>query len=636
MKKNHLPSKLTIFKALELISPIFPAPLYWMGTDGVVLGINELCLKAMGALSADYILGKTSYEFYPYEIADQILEHNQKVIQTKQILSQEEKIKDITTGKVKYFTSVKAPLYNEDGKVIGILGTSIETTAEKEAERLKKLAEKEAEFFKMESRIQKVLLQEKEKFSELAQKVAHDIRSPLTALTMVLNHCHELPEDKRTTLRYATQNIQDIANNLLGHYQPETGTLTEERHFIFCASFLMQLLSEKKYQYMNRPISWVLQIPEEEQFAFIKAEASQLRRALSNLINNAVEALENKANNEIIVSLSVAPDWVTFQIQDNGKGMSSDLIQKMDHQETFTLGKKEGYGLGMRQVWDMLAENEGKMTVSSAVGQGTVFSLRFPRVESPNWIAEQLSVGTQDIIVVLDDDSSIHGAWDLRFEPLLKQYRDLRLYHFEQGQEALDFINGLSFVDKAKICLLTDYELLHQKRNGLDVIKAGHIRRAILVTSHYANTEIQNSSLKLGVKVLPKEMASAVPILVQEMDEDLQILALEDNPSFTLGLQTLFKEYQIKGQIYPDLWAFMAALGHYPKNIRIMLDHDFGNPEYDGFNLAQILHEEGYTQLHLLSAGNFKSHQFPPYLDFIPKTQLEETLKSWFLKNAAR
>lgn len=134
--KNKLhPTKYSIFQALEMVAEILPTPVYWHDTKGVVLGLNAHCLKGMGATRE--VIGKVPYDFYPKEIADQILKHHEQVMKTGEILSQDERIEDITTGEVKIFRNTKAPLYDDDGKIIGVIGSAIDVTAEKEAEKLR-------------------------------------------------------------------------------------------------------------------------------------------------------------------------------------------------------------------------------------------------------------------------------------------------------------------------------------------------------------------------------------------------------------------------------------------------------------------------------------------------------------------
>ena len=77
-KKKVNINSMKIFEALEIVAPTLPTPVYWHDTEGVVLGINALCLKAIGATRD--IVGKTPHEFYTKEVADHILSHNKKDI----------------------------------------------------------------------------------------------------------------------------------------------------------------------------------------------------------------------------------------------------------------------------------------------------------------------------------------------------------------------------------------------------------------------------------------------------------------------------------------------------------------------------------------------------------------------------
>jgi len=132
---NSKRNSVDILKALEMVAPILPTPVYWHDKNGIVLGINEHCLKAIG--TSKEIIGKTPYEFYSKEVAECILSHNEQVMRSEEVLAQEERINDITTGQTKYFSSIKAPLYDEGGNIFGVVGTSVDITAEKETARLK-------------------------------------------------------------------------------------------------------------------------------------------------------------------------------------------------------------------------------------------------------------------------------------------------------------------------------------------------------------------------------------------------------------------------------------------------------------------------------------------------------------------
>ncbi len=173
---------------------------------------------------------------------------------------------------------------DDDGKIIGLVVTGIDITAEKEAERLK-----------LENEVQKNLMEVQEKFMKMANQVAHDIRSPLASLLMIVKSCTEIPETDRIALREAANGIGDIANHLLSQYQKkEPDSENEERQPILVTAVLLQLLTEKKYQYQNLAVKFDYDFSQNSHFSFIKIFPSAFKRMVSNLINNAVDAFDQK------------------------------------------------------------------------------------------------------------------------------------------------------------------------------------------------------------------------------------------------------------------------------------------------------------------------------------------------------
>jgi hypothetical protein len=101
-------------------------------------------------------------------------------------------------------------------------------------------------------------LESHEKFVTIANQVAHDIRSPLASLLMIVKSCTEIPEAYRIALREAATSIGDIANHLLNQYQkkePDT-EIADEREPILVSATLLQLLTDKKYQYQNLSVKF--------------------------------------------------------------------------------------------------------------------------------------------------------------------------------------------------------------------------------------------------------------------------------------------------------------------------------------------------------------------------------------------
>jgi len=508
-KKNGESVNTTHFLQAALLNAVinsFNGNYWWKDIHGVYRECNQKLIALLGLASANDLVGKTDYELPWKKNADQLMANDNLVISRKEALSYEERAID-AKGKEHIFQVTKAPVFDENNEVIGTVGTSIDITAQKEVEKLT-----------LENERQQITLQEKEKFAQLARKVAHDISSPLGALGTMIRLCDGVPEDQRIALARATESITDIANNLLRNFRQQKNeqvTATSEvepRQPLLVSDLLIELLSEKKAEYSNSQVRFNTIILDDAQFAFIQCQPIEFRRALSNLINNAVDALEGKADGVVTIHTLTYENRVVIEVADNGCGMPGMMVGRMQRRQSFTSGKENGHGLGLQQVWDTLDYNEGAMDVQSKPRQGTTIKLAFVMVAAANWIAQEIHLTPHSIIVILDDDESIHAAWNLRFSSFVTANPTLRLQHFTQGQEVLDFLATLSQEERDHVVFLSDYELLHQDRNGLQIIEASEIKGATLVTSYYSNQKIREEAGRLGVRVLPKRMASVIPV----------------------------------------------------------------------------------------------------------------------------
>jgi len=616
------PNSSKIFKALELVAPVLPVSTYWHDTDGVVLGVNEHCLNRIGS-SYQNIVGKSPYEFYPEHTAEHIVSHNSQVIRSGEIMTQEEWIEDITTGAKKCFSSTKAPLYDDEGKIIGVIGSFVEITGVKEAEQLR-----------IENEKHKVAAEEQEKFKKFVGQIVHDIQSPLSSLRGLINESSRvIPEEERITLRQASMRISDIAQHMLSRYKNEVDE-NEMAEAVLVSAAMLEVLGEKRYE--HKEVNFITNFKPQADFAFIQIGPNQFKRMISNLLNNAVEALKNNSDGKIDLRLNANDEWVMITITDNGKGMPKELIDKIKKGIPVTEGKKRGSGIGLTQVCETVQRNFGEMEILSSEGIRTSILLKFPKAQPPFWIAEEIKVIKGDTIVILDDDPSIHGAWDSRIAPSLVKIPELKVRHFSEGVEAVNFINSLSDKEKINICLLTDYELLHQSINGLQVIEQTKIKRSTLVTSHYANKEIREHATNLRVKILPKELAFAVTINLNKKikpgSKKVDIVWVDDARWFIRDWKKRFADLTIDAYYEPD--SFLEDIDQYPLDTKIILDRNYYDREGDGRKflgdglvVAKTLHEKGYTKLFMITGEEPESSIIPDYLTVMLKSEDEKIKK---------
>ena len=600
----------TFLNAIDAIK----ANIYWKDLAGKYLVCNQHMLDVFVLNRRDDVIGKTDFDLCKFDEA-KTFQMNDQIAIEKGSYEGEEIFTCAEAGVITVMT-VKNRLCDSEGNMIGLVGTSLDITAQKEAERLKR-----------ERALHEVRVHENEKLIKVARKVAHDINSPLTALKMIMPACGALPEEARTILNQAICSIADIANNLFSTYkkvESQSGHGTEPRQPLLISDLLVQLLSQKRVEYSSHAVKFETAIDLDAHFAFALMQHGQFSRSISNLINNAVDAVDGKRNGIIQIGLSAYSEVIMVTIQDNGKGMSPDLLEKMLNRVCFTYGKDNGQETSLQQVWNTVDNNEGILTVDSAEGVGTSVHIAFPRIKAADWLSQTIRPAVNSIVVILDDDESIHGAWDIRFNPLLGLYPDLQLHHFSNGQQTLHFFDSLSPADSKRVLFLSDYELIGQDKNGLQIIEESGMENSILVTSYYANPQIRDKANQLEIKILPKQMASVVPIEIDRDLKDIDIVFVDDEECLLSSFRFLTSGKKV--DTYSDPAVFLNNIGQYRKTTKFMLDQNFANYDGKGIEIAEQLHAMGFQKLYLLSGALFSSSDIPPFLTFLYKSDIDKLI----------
>ncbi|HZE22050.1 MAG TPA: ATP-binding protein, partial [Desulfobaccales bacterium] len=107
----------------------------------------------------------------------------------------------------------------------------------------------------------------------------------------------------------------------------------------------------------------------------IEADPSQLEQVLLNLVKNALEATDQKDKIRLTSGVEDAQVW--FAVQDTGKGMPEEVLEKIFH--PFYTTKDKGTGLGLAVINKIVNDHHGTITVDSVAGSGSTFTVRLPR-----------------------------------------------------------------------------------------------------------------------------------------------------------------------------------------------------------------------------------------------------------------
>ncbi len=104
----------------------------------------------------------------------------------------------------------------------------------------------------------------------------------------------------------------------------------------------------------------------------------KLNQVFMNIINNSLDALENKSGPELSISIKKIDDWLEVAISDNGTGMPEKVKAHIFDPFFTTKEVGKGTGLGMSIVYSIIQDHHGKITVVSEEGIGTTFQILLP------------------------------------------------------------------------------------------------------------------------------------------------------------------------------------------------------------------------------------------------------------------
>lgn len=220
-----------------------------------------------------------------------------------------------------------------------------------------------------ESSKQIASLRSAEEISKLARQVAHDIRSPLSALKIATAKL-SAPVEVGRLLNEALMRIEGIAHDLLKREKKEARGLTD-----ISPNFFYNSIDIKRQEYPGRAnfkLNTLLVNP-----VSIEISDTNLFRLLSNLINNAVESSDVQPA-EVVVMAELAERTLRISVTDHGKGMSPDLISRIGREQISS--KENGHGLGMLSVFEQVEAVGGSVQIASKVGEGTTIVLLIPTV----------------------------------------------------------------------------------------------------------------------------------------------------------------------------------------------------------------------------------------------------------------
>lgn len=221
---------------------------------------------------------------------------------------------------------------------------------------------------------------------KLYSVIAHDLRSPMGSIKMVLNMLIlNLPSEKigaemyefLTMANQTTGDVFSLLDNLLKWTKSQIGKLNvvyQDVDLVEVTDGVIEIFS------MVASLKKIRIHEMKPEKMMVNADIDMLKTVVRNLLSNAIKF--SKENSEVLVKMEEVDGMAVVSVQDYGCGISEEGQKKLLHTDThfstFGTNNEEGSGLGLLLCKDFVVKNGGKLWFTSKEGEGSIFSFSIP------------------------------------------------------------------------------------------------------------------------------------------------------------------------------------------------------------------------------------------------------------------
>ena len=215
--------------------------------------------------------------------------------------------------------------------------------------------------------------------------IAHDLRSPMASIRMVLNLVvasaspETVGEEIYNLLDQAnreSEEVHDLLDNLLKWTKSQTGRLNVVKQELELNDIIPGVVEIFDTIAATKHIK--LELKSESDSLKVEADNDMLKTVVRNFLSNAIKF--SPADSTIEIAMTKENEFAKVSVRDHGVGIASDRLGSIFHkgETTYGTGGEEGSGLGLQLCQDFARKNGGDCTVESVEGQGSTFSVLIP------------------------------------------------------------------------------------------------------------------------------------------------------------------------------------------------------------------------------------------------------------------
>lgn len=358
--------------------------IYVKDRDSRIMLANPATLAVLG-LPLEAVLGKNDTEYYEnVDEARAIVANDRRIIETGRPLSTEE----VFTGPQgrRVYSTIKSPLRNEQGEIVGIIGVSRDITERQQTEQQVRQLLQEAEQRTLDLRNKQEQLVQAAKLAsigELASGVAHELNNPLNNIGLFIgNAIDRLAGSDEEPVVHVRNNLEKAkgqvhrAAAIINHLRTFARTSTTPFQPVAIHDIVRAAVSLVETQLRVQSVDLKLDFCAEN--PSVVGNAIQLEQVFINLLTNAADALKKSVEKTVVIASRIDGECVELSVRDTGDGIHTDLQARIFDPFFTTKDVGKGTGLGLSISYGIIKDHQGTITLESEVGKGTTFLIRLP------------------------------------------------------------------------------------------------------------------------------------------------------------------------------------------------------------------------------------------------------------------
>ncbi len=354
---------------------------------------------------------------------------------------------------------------------------------------------------------------------EMAEEVAHNLKGALSVLQLRVNNLASIDEADRDSLRSAIRDLTRMSLNFIkrpSSVKPEdTEVLAFPMTNFKILAAVQSTVRAKAEQYKHLvDVRIYDDYSISTEFA-VSGSEGEFKSVISNLIDNAVEALNAKGH--VQVAMAHKGSRLEISVKDNGHGIPADVLPKlMTYRGTF--GKADGNGLGLFHAKKVVATMGGKISIESQLAVGTSVEIHLP-MSKTNDFPLDIELMPNQTVVIIDDEECVHSAWKLKFQSLEGNFS---LRHFRNPENFEQWIGVDGLGEPGSRVYFSDFDLRHKEIDGLDLIAKHQIQfESFLVTGLSNDAAVIARAQHLGLRVIGKDQLHLVELKVRQIESSV-------------------------------------------------------------------------------------------------------------------